>query len=212
MSTSPAFGWPFVISACHANSRQRHRRRLIVVQGFGAMRELMSESTNRKSVLASTVRHPVTRFSMGVRCVALWAVLVFAIFPAIVFAQSSCSGIQVTIPNIKNSTGSVACALFESTAGFPTEFMHSATHIAMIKIRATQARCNFLDIPPGTYALAVIHDENLDGKLGTNLLGVPTEGYGFSSGAKALMSAPSFEAASFSYDGQNLDLTIRLTY
>jgi uncharacterized protein (DUF2141 family) len=176
------------------------------------MRELMSESTNRKSALVSTVRHPVTRFSMGVWCVALWAVLVFANLPAIVFAQSSCSGIQVKITNIKNSTGTIACALFESSAGFPTEFLHSATNITMIKIRDTEARCNFLDIPPGTYALAVIHDKNMDGKLGTNFLGVPTEGYGFSSGAEAPMSAPSFEAASFSYDGENLDLTIRLTY
>lgn len=82
----------------------------------------------------------------------------------------------------------------------------------MRNMRDTQARCNFLDIPPGTYALAVVHDENMDGKLNTNFLGVPTEGYGFSSGAKASMSAPSFEAASFSYDGQNLDLTIRLHY
>lgn len=172
----------------------------------------MSESANRKSTLVSTVKHRPTRFPMGVRCVALWAVLVFANLPAIVFAQSSCSGIQVKIPNIKNSTGTVACALFESSAGFPTEFLHSATNITMIKIRDTQARCNFLDIPPGTYALAVIHDENMDGKLGTNLLGVPTEGYGFSNGAKASMGAPSFEDASFWYDGKNLDLTIRLTY
>lgn len=116
------------------------------------------------------------------------------------------------IPNIENSTGTVACALFESPEGFPTEFLHSATHIMMMQIRDTKARCSFLDIPPGTYALAVIHDENMDGKLNTNFLGIPTEGYGFSSGAEAGMSAPSFEAASFSYDGQNLDLTIRLDY
>jgi uncharacterized protein (DUF2141 family) len=176
------------------------------------MKKIMSESTNRKSTLASTVRHPVTRFPMGVRCAALWVVLIFANLPAIVFAKSSCPGIHVEILNIKNSTGAVACALFESPAGFPTEFLHSATNIMMIKIRDTQARCNFLDVPLGTYALAIIHDENMDGKLGTNFLGVPTEGYGFSSGAKASMSAPSFEAASFSYEGQNLDLTIRLNY
>ncbi|MBA6380423.1 DUF2141 domain-containing protein [Colwellia sp. BRX10-1] len=176
------------------------------------MRELMSESTNRRSTLAKTFRHPVTRLSKRGRCLACWAVLVFAHLPAIVFAQSSCSGIQVKIPNIKNNTGVVACALFESSVGFPTEFLHSATNIMMMKIRDTQARCNFLDIPPGTYALVVIHDKNMDGKLGTNLLGVPTEAYGFSSGAKASMSAPSFETASFTYDGENLDLTIKLTY
>lgn len=172
----------------------------------------MTESTNRTSALASTVRFPVARFSMGIRCATLWAVLMFANLPAIVFAKSPCPGIHVEILNIESSTGAVACALFESPAGFPTEFLQSATNIMMRNMRDTQARCNFLDIPPGTYALAVVHDENMDGKLNTNFLGVPTEGYGFSSGAKASMSAPSFEAASFSYDGQNLDLTIRLHY
>jgi uncharacterized protein (DUF2141 family) len=149
---------------------------------------------------------------MGVRGVTLCAVLVLANLPAISFAQSPCPGIHVKILDIRNSTGAVACALFEAPVGFPAEFLRYATNIMMIKIRDTQARCDFLDIPPGTYALAVIHDENMDGKLGTNWLGVPREGYGFSNDAKASMSAPSFKAASFSYDGQNLDLTIRLNY
>jgi uncharacterized protein (DUF2141 family) len=82
----------------------------------------------------------------------------------------------------------------------------------VIKIRDTQARCDFLDIPPGTYALAVIHDENMNGKLDTNWLGVPREGYGFSNDVKGLLSAPEFSAASFQYDGQNLELTISLHY
>jgi uncharacterized protein (DUF2141 family) len=118
----------------------------------------------------------------------------------------------VKILDIKNSAGVVACALFETSEGFPTEFLHSATNIIMTKVQDTQARCDFVDIPPGTYALAVIHDENMDGKLGTNWMGVPTEGYGFSDDAKASMSAPSFEAARFQYDERNLDLTISLNY
>jgi len=74
------------------------------------------------------------------------------------------------------------------------------------------ARCDFEAIPPGTYALAVIHDENSSGKLETNWLGIPTEGYGFSNDAKAVFGTPSFDAASFPYDGQTLDLTISLHY
>jgi len=38
----------------------------------------------------------------------------------------------------------------------------------VLKIRETQARCDFEGIPPGTYALAVIHDENMNGKLDAN--------------------------------------------
>lgn len=156
--------------------------------------------------------YAVTRVSIGVRWVAWCVMLAFASFPAIAFAESSCRGIHVKILDIRNSSGAVACALFESPDGYPTEFLRFATNIMMIKVRDAQARCDFLDIPPGTYALAVIHDENMDGKLGTNWLGVPTEGYGFSNDAKAFLGAPSFEAASFSYDGENLNLTIRLSY
>ncbi len=172
----------------------------------------MNESINRKSALASTVKDPEMGVPIGVLCVVLFAVLVFANLPAIAFAQTSCPGIHVKILNIRNSTGGVACALFESSVGFPTEFLHSATNIMIIKVRDTQARCDFEDIPPGTYSLAVIHDENMNGKLDTNWLGVPTEGYGFSNDAKALLGAPSFSAASFPYDGRNLDLTISLHY
>ena len=81
-----------------------------------------------------------------------------------------------------------------------------------IKVRHTEARCDFEDIPPGTYALAIIHDENMNGKLDTNWLGIPTEGYGFSNDVKALLGVPSLSAASFQYDGGPLDLTISLHY
>jgi len=118
----------------------------------------------------------------------------------------------VKILNIRNSIGTVACALFESSVGFPTEFLRSATNVMVIKIRKSQARCDFEDIPPGTYAMAVIHDANMNGKLDTNLLGIPTEGYGFSNDARGLLGAPSFSAASFQYDGRNLDLTMSLHY
>lgn len=143
----------------------------------------------------------------------LCAVLVFANLPAIAFAQSPCPGIHVEILNIRNSKGAVACALFAAPEGFPAKFLLFADTIVMTKVRGEEARCDFLGIKPGTYALAVIHDENLNGELDTNFLGVPTEGYGFSSDAEAsLLSAPSFSAASFSYNGQSLDLRISLNY
>ena len=150
---------------------------------------------------------------MRVRCVALLAFLLFANLIAVALAQSpSCPGIHVKVLNIRNSTGTVDCALFDSPQGFPIEVLHSATKAMVMKIRHTEARCDFEDIPPGTYALAVVHDENMNGKLDTNWLGIPKEGYGFSNDAKALLTAPSFSAASFQYDGGTLDLTISLHY
>ena len=172
----------------------------------------MNESAVSESVMARTVRRRKIRICTCVRCAVCFAALVFANLPIPGMAQAQCPGIHVKILNIKNSTGTVACALFESPEGFPNEYLRSATNVMVIKIRKSQARCDFEDIPPGTYALAVVHDENMNGKLDANWLGIPTEGYGFSNNAKAVLSAPSFSEASFTYDGQNVDMTMSLQY
>lgn len=172
----------------------------------------MNKSAIWKSVVTSMVGRSQIWIAIGVRCAACFAVLIFANLPVPVFAQSSCRGIHVKILNIKNSIGTVACALFESPNGFPTEYLRSATNVMIIKIRKAQARCDFEDIPPGTYAMVVIHDENRNGKLDTNWLGIPNEGYGFSNSAKGMLGAPSFSDARFTYDGANVDMTMSLNY
>lgn len=172
----------------------------------------MNESVIPISAAASRQRSPLSRVTEKLRFAAWYGVLMFVNLPVVAFAQPPCPGIHVRILNIRNSTGAVACALFESPEGFPDQYLHSATNIMMIKVRKSQARCDFEDIPPGTYAIAVVHDENMNGKLDTNVIGYPTEGYGFSNNAKAVLSAPSFRAASFPYDGRSLEMTISLSY
>jgi uncharacterized protein (DUF2141 family) len=146
------------------------------------------------------------------RRASLHAVLLLLGLSASALAQAPCEGIHVTVLNIKNSTGTVACALFDSAQGFPGEYLRMATNVMVIKVRHSQARCTFEEIPPGAYAIGVIHDENMNGILDTNMIGVPKEGYGFSNDASGTLGPPSFDAASFPYDGRNLEMTIRLNY
>jgi uncharacterized protein (DUF2141 family) len=148
----------------------------------------------------------------GLRFLACFALLKYGSLPAIGFAQSPCPGIHVEILNVRNSTGTIDCALFVSPDGFPRESLRAAIVVMILKIRETQARCDLEDIPPGTYALAVVHDENMNGKLDTSWLGIPKEGYGFSNDVKVARGAPSFSDASFAYDGQNLKFALRLHY
>ena len=63
-----------------------------------------------------------------------------------------------------------------------------------------KARLVFTGLAPGRYALRAFADENGNGKLDTNLMGMPTERYGFSNDAKGNRAAPAFEAAAFSVD------------
>ena len=56
----------------------------------------------------------------------------------------------------------------------------------------------FKDIPPGEYAISVIHDANSNGKLDKNFLGIPREGFGFSNDAMGSFGPPEYTEAKVS--------------
>jgi uncharacterized protein (DUF2141 family) len=58
------------------------------------------------------------------------------------------------------------------------------------------AACQFKDVAPGRYAAIVFHDENLSGKLDTNFVSIPQEGYVASDNVRPRFSAPGFREAS----------------
>ena len=65
------------------------------------------------------------------------------------------------------------------------------------------------ELPPGTYAIGIFHDVNLNNKMDNNLFGIPKEQYGFSNNARAFLGPPAFEAAAFELKGettQSIDL------
>jgi uncharacterized protein (DUF2141 family) len=152
------------------------------------------------------------RFSRKFSRLIFWLAMGLLCLPSNGFAQVDCPSINVKIQNIGNNSGVIACAIFESKEGFPSKFVKFASKTMLTQIRGKDALFEFSDIKPGKYSIAVIHDENRNGELDTNLFGIPTEGYGFSSGAEVTMSAPSFSDALFSYDGGHLQMSISLNY
>jgi uncharacterized protein (DUF2141 family) len=88
-------------------------------------------------------------------------------------------------------------ALYDSAAGFSGS---QSLASQMVPMRAGTARLVFPGLAPGRYAVRAFADENGNGKLDTNLMGMPTERYGFSNDAKGNRAAPDFEAAAISVD------------
>ena len=66
----------------------------------------------------------------------------------------------------------------------------------VVSISAQSSTIKFDNLESGTYAVAVFHDRNNNGKLDKNMLGIPVERYGFSNNARETFSAPSFKSAS----------------
>jgi uncharacterized protein (DUF2141 family) len=67
------------------------------------------------------------------------------------------------------------------------------------------------DLEPGTYAVAVHHDANANGKLDTNFLGIPKEGYGVSNDARPKLRAPQFDEAKLTIT-RDTTVTVRVVY
>lgn len=126
--------------------------------------------------------------------------------------ESATPVIHAHIEAIRGNEGHIACAAFQPGEGFPVATPPSRAVMVTTPIRDRSAVCVFRDVPPGTYAIAAIHDQNRNGDLDRNWLGIPTEGYGFSANVNAGLGPPSFRVASFAFDGGELSLTIRLQY
>ena len=68
------------------------------------------------------------------------------------------------------------------------------------------------DVVPGTYALGAYHDENGNGRLDTNFIGYPVEGYALSNGIRAVVSRPRFTDAAFTVAGGDCKVTLHIAY
>jgi uncharacterized protein (DUF2141 family) len=105
----------------------------------------------------------------------------------ILISNSAFSQINLTIEisGIKNSTGKIMLQLFdENEKVIKEEAGEIREKITLFTIQS---------LKPGKYAVRYFHDENLNGKMDTNLVGIPKEGYGFSNNATGKFGPPPFE-------------------
>jgi uncharacterized protein (DUF2141 family) len=119
--------------------------------------------------------------------------------------------IRVEINGMRSDKGQVVCSLFSSAADFPKNTANAVAH-AQSAISDRHAVCEFPGIAPGTYAISVFHDENSNGKMDTNFMGIPREGVGASNNAAGHFGPPKFHAAAFLFSGGLLDLKITIHY
>lgn len=118
--------------------------------------------------------------------------------------------LSIQIDGIRNDKGHILVALFNNSAGFPDK-ESLAFSKQRVKATAGTAVLRFY-VAEGTYAFAVIHDENDNLKMDKNLVGMPREGFCFSNQAMGTMGPPSFAAASFKATG-TLHLTrVKMSY
>ena len=127
--------------------------------------------------------------------------------------SNSPAGVDVTIvvSNIRSTDGKVLACMTAKPENFPDCDDDPAAHSAEIPASESGA-LRFRDVRPGTYAIALLHDENANGKGDRALALIPREGFGFSRDARLRMGPPAFEDAAFEVGTRPVEQTIRMRY
>ena len=117
--------------------------------------------------------------------------------------------LEVRLERLRNERGLLHLCLTREPAYFPD----CGKDPAAVKrsLPASVRSVRFTGIPPGNYALAVLHDENRNGRLDT-WVGIPREGFGFSRSPRVAFGPPRFDQVRITIAEGFSRQTVRMQY
>ena len=133
------------------------------------------------------------------------AVLVLGSLPG----ATPTGGVDVSFQQLRSERGMLRICLTRDPDNYPncTDDRAAITR----NVHANRPDLVLAAIPAGNWALAVIHDENGNGRLDT-FAGIPREGVGFSRNPHISFGPPRFRSAEFAVAGSPTAQDVRLRY
>lgn len=120
--------------------------------------------------------------------------------------------IQLSFSEIRKASGELRLAVCRDAAEFPYQPFRSVVIPKADYLSGHQLTFR-LELPPGTYAIAVLDDENGNGELDSNWMGIPQEGFAFSNNIKpTLTGPPSFQACKIDLTHSAAQARVKLLY
>ncbi len=120
--------------------------------------------------------------------------------------------VTVSVTGLRSAKGVVRACLTTEAAGFPKCNDDATSRRLVVPASAGNLTLTFKGVTSGHYAIALLHDENNNGKADRALGMMPTEGFGFSRDAPVRMAPPKFADAVFPVADEDLKLTIKMRY
>ncbi len=118
--------------------------------------------------------------------------------------------VAVRVTGFAHRQGQLLLSVFLSPEGFPGEHARALRNV-QLPIDGDAVVAVFDDVSAGPVAVSAFHDEDLDFVLDSNLLGIPTERWGVSGGARGLLGPPAFADCRLQLaPGQRLDVEVVL--
>jgi uncharacterized protein (DUF2141 family) len=127
-----------------------------------------------------------------------WSIIILFVVVLAAWGQQKADNkgdLVVIISGLENNEGQMMIALNNSEEDYNAK--REAFRGVQARIREQRVSWKFTEIPHGEYAIKVYHDEDGDGELDTNFLGIPSEDYGFSNNARGSFGPASWDDAKF---------------
>jgi 4,4'-diapolycopenoate synthase len=118
----------------------------------------------------------------------------------------------VQVKQIPSTQGHLAYALFAASDGFPSQSEKALLRRYAEIPKSLELTLDIPDLPYGSYALSVYHDQNDNQKLDKNFLGIPKESIGFSMNPKVRRGSPSFQETRFEVGAPQVKIEVQMIH
>jgi uncharacterized protein (DUF2141 family) len=125
--------------------------------------------------------------------------------PVMAWSQGS---IEVKVTEIREAKGEIRVGLFNNEG----TFLKKAIEGKVVKASKEDVTVVFENLPAGDYAVSVLHDENGNGEMDSNVVGIPKEGFAFGNNAMGTFGPPSFEKAKVVVKKEKVRQELKLKY
>ena len=125
--------------------------------------------------------------------------------------QSAHGGrLTIHVVGFAHNQGQLIVNVFSKEDGFPADRHRAVRSITIPITNQNTGEATISDLPIGLYAVSALHDENANGQLDTNFLGIPKEPTGTSRNVKGHFGPPKFRDAVVTLGREDMTLTITL--
>ena len=120
--------------------------------------------------------------------------------------------VELHCVHFRNDTGHARIAVYNDPKNFCNEAIKPYKEVSGSIVNG-ECMVSITDLPDGEYAITLLHDENEDGVMNYNFIGLPKEGFGFSNNVYPGFSKPGFNACKIRVvSGILVSQTIKVRY
>ena len=134
------------------------------------------------------------------------AALTTSLFATLNPASATAAELSVEIKGLVSDSGDVYVAIYDKAE----KWMKASLAGSKAAAKKGGVTVIFKDLPEGDYAISLYHDENGNGKMDSNVMGIPIEPYAFSNDAAGNYGPASFEQAKFTVAGEKKSIVINI--